>query len=978
VSRSAPRDAEGGDIVTAFGGKRLGGKRFGGRRLGQRMLRPLAAVGAGALSAGFLGGLLAAAPTASARPPAVRTVLAVRTVPVVSTGALVQAYVSGRRLPAGAVAGIRAGSLHTASVAGATWAIADFTPAASAPPGVQAEFQDGAGTGIFRRAPGQPWRLTQTGPYGCGRGLPAGLRQAWGLPAALICQAAITTQRSAASAARARAGTARTIGQSIANIALGQVGVSATPTVTSFAGLDCDPYSTLVGALSPNANGCGLSPTFKVEEENEAWCSDFAKWVWQQAGATGLSALNASSGSFYDWGLAQGESMPVDRGTPEAGDAVVFFPPGRIGHPAYGDHVAIVTAVNPGGTVNLVNGDFLGTSDISVQYDPKVSLTSWAAQIWGPGEQWALVAPPVAAQRPAPAVTISAPQVAVADTLTSFSARGTVPGGTVSQYQWTFGDGRTANQGGADVSTVFPSAGIYPVTLTATSSTGTSVTRVLDVDVVAASSAVTSIPNDVVWYSTTPIGQDLFLPTPAGGLAAESSDGAGGQGWLRQGLPGLPGAGGGLTALAYPDPAAGDAITPHVYYRSASGTLAETSPGGATVTLPGQTGPGEPVAGTALVATTAGNPGASPGAVPAVFYFNAAGQLSETVEQGTSWATTTLPALRTADAASLALANSAGGTVVFSLGAPGTLTVTSDEGHGWQSTSISSPYGVAANSPLSAISTSATQAGVFFVDGQGKLAEANQSGQGWSVHELPGTTGSTALAAASHPISSGLLGPEVFWLAHGGQPTLTAWTGQRWQTTTLPGTATGISGVSVYPGQPTELFLADGAALRLDANDGPKSAWTTTTLPGSVATFADRVLLYAARPADLASARRAASAAGVPASGVTGSFGTAWAATLSGNYLVIAVGAAADNALYFNTCGWADPSGEGAGGTPFVLSSAPLNRLPGVDSYEDAAAATASQTPKLAAGLAYYATHGRPPAGVTTLPAAAAPARVCS
>jgi PKD repeat protein len=263
----------------------------------------------------------------------------------------------------------------------------------------------------------------------------------------------------------------------------------------------------------------------------------------------------------------------------------------------------------------------------------------------------------------------------VAGTLTSFSASGTIPGGSVSQYQWTFGDGRTTNQGGADTSTVFPCAGIYPVTLTATASNGTSVTRVTDVDVVAASSAVTSIPSNAVWYSTTPVAQYLFLPTPTGGLAAESSDGAAGQGWLRQGLPGQRG--GGLAALAYPDPAVGDAITPHAYYRSASGTLAETYLG------------------------------------------------------GSGWATKTVG--------------------------------------GWQSTSISSPDGVAANSPLSAVSTSATQAGVFFVDGQGKLAEANQAGQGWGVHELPGTTGSTALAATSHLISSGLLGPEVFWLAHGGQ-----------------------------------------------------------------------------------------------------------------------------------------------------------------------------------------------------------------
>nr|MDQ2815917.1 PKD domain-containing protein [Actinomycetota bacterium] len=781
-------------------------------------------------------------------------------------------------------------------------------------------------------------------------------------------------------AARSQAGAVRTIGQSIAAIALGQAGVSATPAETSFAGLDCDPYSTLVGALSPNADGCGLSPTFKVEDENEAWCSDFAKWVWQQAGVTtGLSILNAGSGSFYDWGLAQGEQLPADGGSPAAGDAVVFFPPGHIGHPAYGDHVGIVTAVNPGGTVNLVDGDFLGTTNISVQYDTKVSLTSWAAQIWGPGEQWALIAPPASTQRIAPAVTISAPQVAVAGTLTSFSASGTVPGGSVTQYQWTFGDGRTANQGGPAVNAVFPGAGIYPVTLTATSNTGTVTTRAYDVDVVGASSAVTSIPSDAVWYSTTPVDQYLFLPAPAGGLAAESSDGAGGQSWLRQSLPGQPGAGGGLTALAYPDRAAGDAMVPHAYYRSSGGTLAETYPGGASWTT--KTLPGQPVPGTALVATTAGNPQASAGAVPAVFYFGTAGQLNETVEQGTSWVTSTLPALRTADVRSLALADTGGRTAgiqLYSLGAPGTLTVTAENGHGWQSTSISSPYGVAASSPLSAVSTSAAVAGVFFVDARGKLAEANQAGPRWAVHELPGTTGTTALEAASHPVSSSLLGSEVFWLAQGGKPALTAWTGQQWQTSMLPGAATSIAAVSVYPGQATELFLGDATTLQLDANEGSGTAWTSTTLPGTAATLGDRVLLYGATPGDVASARSAAAAAGLPAGRVTGSFSTAWAAALSDNYLVIAVGATASNALYFNTCGWADPSGEGAGGTPFDLARAPLNRLPGVDLYEDGAAATVSQTPPLSADLAYYATHGTLPPKVTKLPAAAAPARVCS
>ena len=65
-------------------------------------------------------------------------------------------------------------------------------------------------------------------------------------------------------------------------------------------------------------------------------------------------------------------------------------------------------------------------------------------------------------------------------------------------------------------------------------------------------------------------------------------------------------------------------------------------------------------------------------------------------------------------------------------------------------------------------------------------------------------------------------------------------------------------------------------------------------------------------------------------------------------------------------------------GQPFDLATEPSDQLPGVDLYENGAAATAAQTPALATDLAYYATHGARPAGVTTLPAQGAPARICA
>ena len=60
---------------------------------------------------------------------------------------------------------------------------------------------------------------------------------------------------------------------------------------------------------------------------------------------------------------------------------------------------------------------------------------------------------------------------------------------------------------------------------------------------------------------------------------------------------------------------------------------------------------------------------------------------------------------------------------------------------------------------------------------------------------------------------------------------------------------------------------------------------------------------------------------------------------------MISVGEAATDALYFNACGWANPSGATPDSTPFYIAGGPLNSLPGADAYEEAAPATASQNP---------------------------------
>jgi hypothetical protein len=893
------------------------------------------------------------------------------------TAALPATYVAARHLPPGTIATVRAGSLRTGTAEGANWAIADFTPASSDSATVQTAFQDGASAAVFRQVPGEAWRLVQAGPYGCGSGLPASLVTSFGLASPPACHTSQTADISAAR--RAPRGT-DTIGQKIAGIALSQIGVGVTPAMPDFGTVDCDPYSTLVGAQSPNADGCGLNADFKIENQNEAWCSDFAKWVWQQAGVTvDMNTLNAGSVSFYDWGLDQKQNVTPDTGTPAVGDAVVFFPPGTLTPTTYADHVGIVTGINSDGTINMANGDFSGGPDIDVQYDTEISLTSWASSIWNQGEQWVLISPPGTAQQPAPAVSMTGPSRAVAGT----SVRFTASAAGATQYLWTFGDGRADNVPGASVSHVYAENGTYPVTVSVTSSLGTVTTKAMNVTVTGASSAVAEVPVNQLWYSPTPVDRYLFLRSSSGGLAAETWDGAG---WLQHTVPGTPdsasGVGGadGITALSYPDPAVSDAMTPHAYY-SSGGTLTQTYLGGsgwASAVLAGH-----PASGSAIVADSAA-------AGPEVFYFGTGGRLAESSEssvQGGGWTVSAVGGPAAASLGSLALADTAGGPELFYLGGPGhgslTMAFPAAAGGGWRTTRVPTPQGIAADSPLAAVSTGPFQAGVFFIDGHGKLTEAMREGPGWAVVPVPGApAAATALAAVRYltgpQSTAGAVtgtGTEVLTLTRSGQPSVSYTAAGGWKAAALPGTGSGILAADAYQnaGEPSQLFLS--GPLSVDQAGTPGGSWSSAALPATPATLADSVVLYAATSSDDATALAAATAAGLPASQVTTSFATAWADTLNGDHLVISVGLAATDALDYNVCGWANPSGEIAGSTPFYIVGGPLNTLPGPDAYEEAAAA---QTPALATDLAYYATHGTLPQGVTTLPSAAKPVYACS
>jgi hypothetical protein len=302
---------------------------------------------------------------------------------------LLRLYAAYRHIPVTSVAPAAPGQALGARLprTGTDWAIVHWQPSARPGQRAAARFQDGAGTGLFTRPPGGAWRVAGLGgqPVGCAVRVPGAVRRLWHLPGCRMprIRGPVT------------AGT-----RGLVRIALAQVGVADNPPVTSFSQPDCNPYTTLVGnPLGASSSHCKTSSNGSyfqnVQDVSEFWCADFNKWVWEKAGVTsGLGTLTPSAASFYAWGVKHGEHIPFG-GTPKVGDAVILYPPNTSApNGTYADHVGIVTAVHSNGTLNLANGDFLGPSNISVQYNTNVNISTWASQVEGnQGEKWAFVSP---------------------------------------------------------------------------------------------------------------------------------------------------------------------------------------------------------------------------------------------------------------------------------------------------------------------------------------------------------------------------------------------------------------------------------------------------------------------------------------------------------------------------------------------------------------------------------------------------------
>jgi hyaluronoglucosaminidase len=207
------------------------------------------------------------------------------------------------------------------------------------------------------------------------------------------------------------------------------------------------------------------------------------------------------------------------------------------------------------------------------------------------------------------------------------------------------------------------------------------------------------------------------------------------------------------------------------------------------------------------------------------------------------------------------------------------------------------------------------------------------------------------------------------WLAKFHYYGLAGQAAVRYLLATKAGTATTSAALAL--GQ----YYAQASAIPEVVGEGVFENFLLTAEP---ALFKYDVRLYAADPADDQAALAAAAAAGLAPDQVTQSFTTAWDQTSSGEYLVIAVGGPADDALYYNVCGWTAPDGLGAGSTPFSYAAGPRAALPPVNIYENGAGQTAADTAALSTDLAYYAVHGSFPPGVTTPPSAAGPQYACA
>lgn len=109
-------------------------------------------------------------------------------------------------------------------------------------------------------------------------------------------------------------------------------------------GSNCNPYSGFF--KRGNAKGCVPGSSA------EAWCSDFAQWVWLKVGGIDTSGISGWSFTFVTYGQQHGTFKRGPANNPAVGDAVVWGDWAS----SYGSHVGLVTGVR-GSMIKVTSGN---------------------------------------------------------------------------------------------------------------------------------------------------------------------------------------------------------------------------------------------------------------------------------------------------------------------------------------------------------------------------------------------------------------------------------------------------------------------------------------------------------------------------------------------------------------------------------------------------------------------------------------------
>lgn len=152
------------------------------------------------------------------------------------------------------------------------------------------------------------------------------------------------------------------VGDAAANVGLGELGANRSAGhLENPANSGCNKYS---GELYGTSSGCAAGYGDNGHWGTNAWCADFAKWVWKQVGID-TGGLDSRAITFYSYGVSHGTWHPAGSGyTPQPGDAILY---GINSSHTYADHVGVVASSSGPG---VVQGNFATGGNWGVVWDP--------------------------------------------------------------------------------------------------------------------------------------------------------------------------------------------------------------------------------------------------------------------------------------------------------------------------------------------------------------------------------------------------------------------------------------------------------------------------------------------------------------------------------------------------------------------------------------------------------------------------------